>query len=150
MSDELEDAIAQESLADADEKTRLALNEAVAPSKPAEKPAEEVPEEIVIDFSHTSGRGKVYEGKITYSVLDVGETIRVGIMAAHLRAGADVSAMDTNTLNLTEMMATIIVGCRDPKPDWMVDLLGLKDTSVIEAIYQEVASHEARFRGKVG
>lgn len=99
-------------------------------------------------FEYTDARGKVWRGTFTNNVLTVGQYRQVKIIKANLNAALPVSALDASTWELNEMVSHLMVSLDQEAegfPAWAKKLDDLYDARIIEALYQEVASHEARF-----
>ena len=124
-----------------------AINEAMAPSKPAEKRPEPQAKNYTFEVDWMSPQGRRYHGEFEAHILSVKESIAVGILRAQLCGGVAPSALDVGTLDMTEMVATLEV-CVDNGPDWAKDLVGIYEQDLVWEIYKEVRDREARFRGK--
>lgn len=83
------------------------------------------------------------EGSFTTRILSIGQQISVGVMRSKILSGLEV---DAGTTLLAEMIAHLHHSLTE-RPEWAIDLLGLVDTATIQAIYAEVETHEATFRG---
>jgi hypothetical protein len=98
------------------------------------------------DFSYKDTRGKVWSGKFRNSILTIGQYRQVKIIKARLNGGVSVATLDASTWELNEMMAHLLVSLdRETMPAWAQRLDDLFDAGIVEALYNEVASHEARF-----
>lgn len=121
----------------------------------AEKPVNETPPEDdpklerswPFPFRYVDGRGKVWSGDFRNKILDLGERRLVGIMRAQLAGGMPANALDPSTTELNYMLAHMTFSLEE-RPDWAKDLNALLDIDLLGAIFEEVASHEATFRGR--
>lgn len=103
-------------------------------------------EEYKFNFKWTDGRGKVWEGFFVNEILSIAKQQAVGVLRAKLGDGLPVSSIDAFTNEINLMVAHMSISLKD-YPDWAKDLRALKDASLLQAIYEEVASHEATFFG---
>jgi hypothetical protein len=100
------------------------------------------------EFSHTDSRGKVFRGTFVNEILSIRQRRLMKITKARLSGNVTVGALDADIWELNEMIAHLTISLdksADGFPRWAEDLEGLYDESVIQALYEEVASHEARF-----
>ena len=106
-------------------------------------------EEYVFAFSWKDGRGKLWKGQFCNKILDVSEMQAVGVLRAKLSGGIDFGALDPLTSELNLMISHLTYSLTE-KPEWAKDLRKLKDISLLQELYGEVASHEATFFGYKG
>ena len=100
----------------------------------------------VFKFRHEDGLGKVWEGEFTNKILSIRERSLVGITRARLAGGLPTEAIDEYTEELNLIMAHLMFSLEEA-PDWAKDLQSLESFELLQAIYMEVSSHEAYFRG---
>jgi hypothetical protein len=129
---------------------RETLTEAAAVSGPANdrKGANGVPPGHSFSLDFVDNRGYRWEGTFKFHVLNTREKINVGLVKSRLSGGVAAHLLDSITSHMLEMLAWLAVAL-DEAPDWASGdaLETLYDPGVIEAIYKEVAEHEARFHG---
>lgn len=102
--------------------------------------------EYAFELDYTDRRGRRWTGTFRAHVLRYREKIEVGLIRAKMLAGMNPGTLDRYTVDLTEMIAHLTVAL-DQAPPWAADLTDLYDPAVVNAIYGEVASYEARFLG---
>ena len=100
----------------------------------------------VFDLDYLDKRGRKWDGQFKCHALTIREKAQVGLTRAQLSAGVPPHMIDVFTGNLLEMLAHCAIAL-DDAPKWATKLEELHDPAVIEAIYKEVAAHEARFHG---
>lgn len=105
-----------------------------------------VEETHTFTLDYTDQRGYHWSGNFKTHVLSIKERTIVGLTRARLSGGVHPDQLDVTTLSLLEMQAHLAVSL-DEHPDWAEDLSSFNDVGVIASIYEEVASHEARFWG---
>jgi len=105
--------------------------------------------EFSFRLRHETNRGRVYEGNFTNRILSNGQRLQVKALAARYRDNAPISSIDRAAFAFSEALAHVSVSL-DPEdlPAWAEDLEALFDESVIYALYEEVAQHEAIFHGR--
>jgi hypothetical protein len=102
--------------------------------------------EFTFQFRHEAPNGKIWEGTFTNHVLSLRERQMVGIMRARLGGGMPVESLDPLTAEINLMLAHLEYSLTD-KPDWAKDLSKVEDLGMVQALYAEVATHEATFLG---
>lgn len=102
--------------------------------------------EYQFTLSYRDRRGKLWTGEFTSKILTIRERQAVGIMRARLANGLPFESLDALTLELNLMIAHMTFSLT-ARPKWAEELDKLDDFGVLQAIYQEVASHEAHFLG---
>lgn len=150
--DEIDAAVRQESENEVRRETSLAMDRAVAPEEPSPpKEREFVPERKPFEIDWTSGSGRRYRGSFISRIANVKDHMLIGAFAAQFRGGAPIIALDQNTIDLSEMVATIQVivePAGGTPPDWFKNIVELKELPVIELIYEEVSRHWNIFRNR--
>lgn len=106
----------------------------------------DVPEKLTFEFDYTDRRGFKWTGTFVNRILTIADQAKVGLVRAQLSAGLNPSSLDFTTAQQFEMRAHLAVSL-ERVPDWAKNLGQIRDVTVLEAIYQEVATHEARFWG---
>lgn len=100
-------------------------------------------------LEHTDVRGRMWRGRFRCHVLTIREKVQVGLLKSRLAGNVPPEALDVVTSSLLEMLAHLTIAL-DDAPDWASDLERIRDPGVVQAIYEEVAGHEARFHGTGG
>ena len=121
--------------------------EAAVTGKRAEPPTSKASREYPFDFKWESPTGKSYTGKFVSKILTIGEQGMVGILRARLVANVPYEALDDFTKELVFLVATLTYALKE-RPTWAEDLRNLDELELLQALYAEVASHEATFRGQ--
>ena len=104
---------------------------------------------LEFDLDFTDQRGRAWQGRFKNEVLTVRKRLQVGLTKAALANGIPVDQLDTATSNLLEVLAHLSVSLTF-SPDWFKNnRMDQYESEVLYAIYNEVAEHEARFRGAV-
>lgn len=103
--------------------------------------------EYTFELDYTDTTGKKWTGQFRNQILSILQRQQVGAMKARLAGGVPFTSLDPYTTELNEMIAHLQISLRD-KPKWAAELSELLDDGVAEAIYEEVASHEAMFHGR--
>ena len=105
-------------------------------------------EEWTFKFSWKDGRGKVWEGTFTNHILSMREQSMVGALRAHLSGGLPYTALPAGTNDINFMISHLNYSLADKdRAGWSKDLQAIKDVALLQALYAEVASHEATFFG---
>jgi len=103
-------------------------------------------EKYIFNFSWEDGRGKTWEGVFANKILSIKEQQAVGVMRASLNGGIEFKAMDPFTAEINLIISHLAFSLVQ-KPEWAEELRELKDVSLLQALYGEVAEHEATFFG---
>lgn len=103
-------------------------------------------ERYTFTVSYRDARGKLWEGSFTSKILSLGERQQMGVLRAQFQAGTALDSLDMSTADLNMKLAHLIYSLA-AKPKWADSLRALLDPGIIDAIYEEVASHEAFFLG---
>lgn len=103
-------------------------------------------EQYTFTLRHRDARNKLWEGTFTSKILSIGERQLVGVMRSRYQGGATLESLDASTADLNLKLAHLSYSLVN-YPKWAERMRELKDPGVIDAIYQEVASHEAFFLG---
>lgn len=104
--------------------------------------------EYTFDFRYEDSRGQAWSGKFTNRILTIKQRRAVKILKGQMAGGVSTAAIDADIWELNEMIAHLMVSLDRGAPDypaWAKDFDALHDERVIYALYEEVASHEARF-----
>jgi hypothetical protein len=136
-------------LPESDEKLREEIENQVEPSKKAVVDRANDPrneENYTFTLSHRDGRGKLWEGTFTTKILSLAERQMVGVLRARYQGGTMLEALDASTADLNLKISHLSYSLTQ-YPQWAKALRDLKDPGIIDAIYAEVASHEAFFLG---
>ena len=98
-------------------------------------------------FDWTDGRGHKWQGDFKNQILTIGERQLVAIMDATLRNGLPFEAFGPLDRTVSRAVAHMTYSLKS-KPSWAKDLRTVTDEELILALYEEVASHEARVHGR--
>lgn len=104
-------------------------------------------ERYTFNFSWTDGRGRVWSGEFTNRILTMAEREEVGVMRVRLQAGYPLESFDALTVNLNLSIAHMLTSLDSKRPKWSEDIRLIKDIMLVQALYEEVASHETIFFG---
>lgn len=97
-------------------------------------------------IEYRDGRGKVWKGEFTSKILTIHERSQSGSLRAMLGAGQPSNSFDSMTSELNYMVSHMTYSLIE-KPDWAENLRALEDPGIIQAIFEEVDSHESFFLG---
>lgn len=143
--DAIEQATSAEALA---QQTMLDVSAASLPADPAPVKRPIVGKIKPFHIEHTSPDGTVYSGDFTNRIRTIGDKIAIGVLKGKLLTSdppisLDIIDADTQWLvhRIAHMMCTLTV-----RPDWFQDIIGITDEGLIDAVFTEVAAHEAMFR----
>lgn len=107
-------------------------------------------EAYVFDFEWKDGRGKVWKGKFKNRILSIGQQQLVGALQAQMGGGQPYITLDAMTQEINLMVAWMTFSLdQKSRPSWAEDFRAFKSVSLLQALYGEVASHEATFHGLV-
>lgn len=129
--------------AEVQEKTDKLLQET-----PAEEAAEKRPgrEHVFTIKKFSRMYDKVLEGDFETQILTPRQELQVGSIRSRLLGSAYSMSVDTSTTFMAEKIAHLEVSLTK-KPSWF-NALDFEDKEILDDIYTEVASHEARFWGR--
>ena len=103
--------------------------------------------EYTFDFEYKS-QGKVWKGQFTNRILTMKDRQLSGVMRARMAAGLPSESLDALTAEINLMIAHLTFSLDETdRPDWAKDLRDIEDVRLLQALYEEVASHEATFFG---
>jgi len=102
--------------------------------------------EYTFNLDYTDTRGKHWVGEFTSKILTIRERQFMGAMRSRMSGGAAIESLDSLTIELNLMTAHMTYSLIK-RPQWAAQPGEMKDVSLIQAIYEEVAAHEARFLG---
>lgn len=100
--------------------------------------------EYSFNFSHKDRRGKTWRGSFINQILTIRQRQQAKVLKAQLSGGVPIQALDADIWALNEMVAHMTISLIK-RPDWAEELTDLLDEDLIDALYKEVASHEAFF-----
>lgn len=126
-------------------KTRLEAKEAEPEEQPVDDPR--LRREWAFDFKYTDGAGRTWSGPFKNRILNIEQSVRVGVMRATLCDSQPIDALDLSTYHHAEALAHLTVSLVE-RPKWARDLGKLDDPGLLRALYREVSSHEEIFRGR--
>ena len=72
---------------------------------------------------------------------------QVGVMRSRLQSGMPVDSLDALTVEINLMISHMMYSLEDERPKWAADLRKINDIQLLQALYEEVASHESIFHG---
>ena len=113
----------------------------------AAKPNPKDKREYTFDLEYKDDRGKMWNGRFTSQILNVGQKRLVAIMVSRMAAGTSfdsISPLQTETNRAIAHMEYSLI----KKPAWAENFDGLDDEGPIYAVWEEVTSHEATFLGR--
>lgn len=129
----------------AQEKAEAALEPKKAIVNTADPKLEKV---YTFEFKHTDGRGKIWAGTFENHILSIKENQTAGLMQAQLQQGLPYESVDPLTRELNYILSHLAVSLsKTVRPEWATDLQALTDIRLLQALYSEVAKHEATFLG---
>jgi hypothetical protein len=104
-------------------------------------------------FKYVDARGKMWSGMFTNRILSITDLAVVGAMAARMTGGMPAASLDPVTADLNYkaayMAKSLVKRPSEGDPNhWSKDLGELTDILVLDALWQEVTSHEATFHGR--
>lgn len=102
--------------------------------------------EFTFSLNFMDETGKAWLGEFTTKILSIHDRQRSGILRAQLGGGLPLESFDAVTAELNMIMAHLTFSLTQ-RPPWAESLRTLDDPSILQAIYAEVASHEAFFLG---
>ena len=102
--------------------------------------------EYTFPINYMDASGKAWMGEFTTKILSVHERQRVGILRAQLSGGMPVESLDALTSELNLIVSHLTYSLTE-RPKWAETLRNIDDFAILQAIYGEVASHEAFFLG---
>jgi hypothetical protein len=102
-------------------------------------------EEYTFQFSWKDGRGKLWEGEFTDKIMSIGTRQMAGALRARF-ATVSADRLDTFTSHIN-MMVSHMTFSLTARPEWAKDLRELTNVDLLQALYEEVSSHEETFFG---
>lgn len=103
-------------------------------------------EEWTFQFKWLDPVGHVSAGTFTNKILSIAERQLSGAMRARLSGGVPFDSLDPLTDELNLILSHLAFSLT-VKPKWAEDLRTVKYPALLQALYEEVASHEAVFLG---
>jgi hypothetical protein len=113
----------------------------------AEPIADEDPKaqlEYTFPLEYKDPRGKLWTGEFRNRILSIRQKQQVKVLKARIGGGLPVEALDADVWTLNEAIAHMTFSLVK-RPDWAKNLDELYDEQIVYKLYEEVASHEARF-----
>lgn len=96
-----------------------------------------------------SGTGKMRRGPFTNHILTIRMKRQIGSLIGQLSGGAPWLSLTPYDQELFMKIAHLSVSLdRKKRPKWAADLEDLVDDAILDALYEEVAAHEATFHGR--
>jgi hypothetical protein len=87
------------------------------------------------------------EAVFTSKILSIADRQNMGVMRSRMQGGAPIESLDALTLEINLIVAHLTYSLT-ARPEWAEDLLAVSDVSLLQAVYEEVAGHEAYFHGR--
>lgn len=103
-------------------------------------------EKYSFELNFKDRRGKIWSGRFTNKILTIQEQFNVNYALSSLTGKVPIDSIQKDILITAQRISHLMISLIE-KPDWAKDLTQLKTIDVIDAIYQEVDSHEAIFFG---
>lgn len=132
-----------------DDDLKKQVEEVALPEKPKADPDKPDPrgeKKYTFNLEFKDARGKVWSGQFTNKILSIHERQQVGVMRSMLGAGQPLVSLDALTAELNLIVSHMTYSLVE-KPDWAVNLRSLENPRLLQAIYEEVDSHESFFLG---
>ncbi len=93
-------------------------------------------------------RGKAWRGDFQNTRLTIKDQQAMGLLQARFGGGMSYEALDPMTREINLMIAHMMISLdQEICPPWAKDLRELDSIPLLQAIYREVADHEAIFHG---
>ena len=109
-----------------------------------------IEEEYVFDFKWKDARGKSWSGRFKNRILSIAQQQLVGALQSDMAGGKPYHSLDPMTAEINLLCAWMAVSLdEEERPLWAKDFRSFKNVLLLQAIYKEVASHEATFHGLV-
>lgn len=105
--------------------------------------------EYTFQFLFKSTSGAEYSGTFTNKILTIGEKTALASYVARLYGGQPYAAIDPDARAISKIIGHMSYSLVK-KPKWADDLFELDDEELVVKLYEEVAAHEATFRGLRG
>jgi len=102
--------------------------------------------EYSFDFGWKDANGKIWRGRFTNTVPDLRTRQLIGALRSQLGNNLPIDSLDLLTQEMNLVMAHLSFSLT-ARPKWADDLSALFDFRLVQAIYEEVAAHEATFLG---
>jgi hypothetical protein len=100
--------------------------------------------EYTFSFEHKDDRGKIWRGPFTNQVLSQTQKLQVGVVRAAITGRVPYESLDPYSCEYSERIAYMTISLIK-RPDWAQELGDVLDSKIIDALYEEVMSHEATF-----
>jgi hypothetical protein len=110
------------------------------------KPDPKAEKEYTFQIDYKGGNGKMWKGAFRNRILSIRDRQVVGVMRARLCGGLPQESLDPLTREINLMVSHLAFSLVE-KPAWAEELRDLDDVRLLQAIYEEVLSHEASFHG---
>lgn len=107
-------------------------------------------EEYTFDFKYKDARGHTWTGEFTSKILNQQERAAASIMQARLAGTVPFESLNPLARELALIRAHLaysLVNLKETGPKWAAKLDDILDPGVLQALYEEVASHEHFFLG---
>lgn len=108
-------------------------------------------EEYTFKFDWKDGRGKRWGGEFTNRIASVMDRQTIGALQAQWQLGMSHVSIDPEIAGMNYVVAHMAITLKPGRgAEWAKDIRKLTDTDLVQALYGEVASHEATFHGRAG
>ena len=136
---------------ESNEDLKKEIESVVPPIKPAEVEVDfhndpKSKKEYTFELNYKDNSGKIWSGKFTTKILNIGERQMAGALRSRYSGNTPLESMDISTVLMNIMLDHLTYSITQ-KANWCDNLRELHDPGIIEAIYEEVASHEEYFLG---
>lgn len=106
-------------------------------------------EEYMFDFEYIDGRKRRWSGKFKNRIVSVTDRQAIGALQAQWQLGLPHAAFDPDISGMNYVVAHMAISLTPIRGgEWAKDLRTITDTDLIQALYTEVAAHEATFHGR--
>jgi len=102
--------------------------------------------EYTFEFKYKDGSGKDWSGEFVSKIPTIQDRQGIGILRAQLSGGLPSNSLDPLTSELNLIIAELTFRLKE-RPKWAENLRAILDFGLVQALYEEVASHEAFFFG---
>lgn len=116
------------------------------PEEPSPTDDPRTQKEYPFELNWKSPNGKVWKGKFVNKILSINDRQSAGFSRAKMGGGMPSDSIDGYTSEINMMVSHMIFSLITV-PEWAKDLMELHEMALLQAIYGEVALHEATFFG---
>lgn len=113
--------------------------------EPEQKKDPRAAKEYSFNLDFKDGCGRNWQGRFVNRILTIHDRQLVGIMRARLTGGMPFDSMDPLVAEINHIVTHLTQSLQD-RPSWAKNMLSFTDYELLQAIYEEVDSHESHFR----